>query len=223
MRGDMLNKNLYFIHNFDAKMHYSIYYSLLKFQNNDGIDINDSVQSKKWNHGIGRWEFIVAGENYTYGVYHALEIIRQNIFSAMENNKNSVDIALVPTKSDSDVCYVFNYEQEFENYIAIDQLKKTKILSADHRNNENWESNPKISKQLFFKVVKPVLEEMFKKTDYQITTKVFKDKKVIERVGQFLIKFKRDLDVIHIEWSVDKFFNDVIMDQKAEMELQLTA
>jgi hypothetical protein len=221
MRRDMLSKNLYFIHNFDAKMHYSIYYSLLKVKDNDGIHLNDSVQSKKCNRDLGRWNFIVDDEDYSHGVYHALEIIRQSIFSAKENNKSSVDIAFVSTKNDSDACYVFNYEEEFENYIDIERLKKTKVF---RKNNENCECDAKISKRIFFKVIKPVLEEVFRKTDYQITTKVFKDKTVSERFGQFLINFKQDLDVIHIEWSVDKFFNDLIMDQNAaEMELQLTA
>src|SRR5215211_7879851 len=109
----MLSENLYFIHNFDAKMHYSIYYSLLKFKENDRIYINDSVQSKKCTHRLGRWNFIAAEDDYSCGIYHALEIIRQSIFSAIENNKNSVDIALAPTKSDSDICYIFNYEKEF--------------------------------------------------------------------------------------------------------------
>lgn len=220
----MLRKNLYFIHNFDTKMHYSIYHSLLKFKDHDGIDINDSVQNKKCNRGLGRWNFIKTEEDYSCGIYHALEIIRQSIFTAMENNKNSVEIALIPTKSDSDVCYVFNYEKEFEYSIDIDRLKKTKVLPEDHRNNKNCECDTKVSKQIFFKVVKPVLEEMFKKTEYQITTKVLKDKRIMERFGQFLINFKRDLNVIHIEWCVDKFFNHLIMDQMApEMELQLTA
>lgn len=220
----MLSKNLYFIHAFDAKMHYSIYYSLLNFKDNNGIYINDSVQGKKCKLGLGRWNFIAASEDYSCGIYNALEIIRQSIFSAIENNKNSVDIALVPTKSDPDVCYIFNYEKEFENSIDIERIKKTKVLTADHRNNENCECDTKISKQIFFKVVKPVLEEMFKKEGYQITTKVFKDKIVNEHFGQFLIKFKRDLNVIRIEWCVDKYFDDLVIDQKdAEMELQLTA
>jgi hypothetical protein len=217
----MLGKKLYFIHNFDAKMHYSIYYSLLKVKDNDEIYINDSVNSKNCNHDLGRWNFIVADEDYSYGVYHALEIIRQNIFSAMENNKSSVDIALVSTKNNSDACYVFNYEKEFEDCIEIEKLKKNKVFG---KNNENCECDPKISKQIFFKVIKPVLEEIFRKTDYRITTKVFKDKIVRERFGQSLINFKQDLNVIHIEWSVEKFFNVLIMDQNAtKMELQLTA
>lgn len=224
----MLSKKLYFIHSFDAKMHYSIYYSLLKIKDGDGIYIDDSVRSKKCNsRELGRWNFMVAEKDYSCGIYYALEIIRQSIFSAIESNKNCVDIALVPIKSDSDVCYVFNYEKEFENSIDIERVKKTKRLSEDHKNNENCECDTKISKQIFFKVIKPVLEEMFKKKNYQITTKIFKDKIVSERFGQFLISFKRDMNVIHIEWYVDKFSNDLIMDQKvaeaAEVELQLMA
>ncbi len=221
----MLNEKLYFIHNFDAKMHYSIYYSLLELKEGDGICINDSVQGKKCNlRALGRWNFIVADEDYSCGIYHALEMIRQSIFSAMENNKNSVDIALVPTKSDSDACYVFNYEKEFENSINIERLKNINILPENHKDNESCKCDTKISKQIFFKVIKPVLEEMFKKKDYQITTKVFKDKIVSERFGQFLISSKRDLSVIRIEWHMDKFFNDLIRDQEdAEIELQLIA
>lgn len=218
----MLNKNLYFIHNFDAKMHYSIYYSLLKVEDNDEIHFNDSVHHKKCNHKLGRWNFIVANEDYSCGVYNALEIIRQSVFSAMENNKNSVDIALVSTKSNVDDCYVFNWEQEFENHIDLEQLKKHKALPAEH--NENCECDTKISKQVFFKVIKPVLEEMFKKSDYRITKKIFKDKIVNERSGKFFINFKQNLNIIHIEWCVDKFFNDLILEQNAnEMELQLMA
>lgn len=206
----MLSKNLYFIHNFDAKMHYSIYYSLLKVEDNDEIHFNDSIQHKRCNHKPGRWNFIVANEDYSCGVYHMLEIIRQGIFSAMKNNKNSVDIALIPTKSNSDICYVFNCEKEF-NYIDLEQLKKHKVLPADH--NDNCECDTKISKQVFFKVIKPVLEEMLRKTDYQITTKIFKDKAISERSGQFLINFKQDLNVIRIEKRVNKFFNEFILNQ----------
>lgn len=214
----MLSKNLYFIHNFDAKMHYSIYYSLLKVEDNDEIHFNDSVQRKKCNHKLGRWNFIVAGEDYSCGVYHALEIIRQGIFLAMENNKSSVDIALVSTRSNSDVCYVFNYEKEFKNYINMERLKKLKALPV----GESCECDKKISKKVFFKVVK-VLEEMLKKTNYKITKKIFKDQIVSERCGQLFVNFKQDLNVIHIEWCVDKFFNDLILKQNAnEMELQLT-
>lgn len=205
----MLSKKLYFIHNFDEKMHYSIYYSLLKIQDHDGIYINDSVQNKKCNRKLGRWNFILAEEDYSCGIYYALEIIRQSIFSAMKKNKNSVDIALVSSKSDSDVCYLYNYEKEFEN------IEK-------YNNNQNCECNKKISKRIFFKVIKPVLEEMFKKSDYQITTNVFKDKILSERFGKFFINFL-DLNILHIEWCADNVFND-LMDQKAtEMELQLTA
>lgn len=220
----MLEKKLYFIHNFDAKMHYLIYYSLLKIKNNDGIYINDSVQSKKCNRELGRWNFILANEDYSCGIYHALEIIRQSILSAIENNQNSVDIVLVPTKNDSNVCYTFNYEKEFENLIDIERLNKTKVWPPIHRNQKNCYCDTKISKQIFFKVVKPVLEEMFRKTDFQIKSKVFKNKIVRERFGQFLIKFKGDLDVIHIEWFVEKDFNDLMMDQNAAvLEPQLIA
>lgn len=218
----MLSKNLYFIHNFDTKMHYSIYYSLLKMKDSDEIHFNDSVQRKKCNHKLGRWNFMVANKDISCGVYNALEIIRQSVFSAMESNKNSVDIALVPTINDADDCYIFNCEQEFKNYIDIEQLKKHKAFPADYK--EKCECDTKISKQVFFKVIKPVLEEMFKKTDHKITINILKNKIISERPGQSLINFKRDLDIIRIEWCVDKFFNDSILKQNAlEKELQLTA
>jgi hypothetical protein len=136
----------------------------------------------------------------------------------MKKNKNSVDIALVSIRSNADVCYILNCEQEFK-YTDREQSKKHKALPTDH--NENCESNTKISKQLFFKVIKPVLEDMFKRKGFKITTEV-KDKTISERHYQPGINFKRDLDIIRIEWCVDKFFND-LKQTATEMELQLTA
>lgn len=177
----MLSKKIYFSHNFDEKMHYAMHYSLLK--DTDGIYVNDSVRSKKCNRKLGRWNFSLAGEEYSCGTYYALEIIRQSVFSAIKNNKNSVDIALVPAENDSDVRYMFNCEKPLD----IDELKSAQIL-PNHEDDENCTCDTKISKRIFFKVVKPVLEE------------VFKDKIVEEGFAQFSIDFKRDLNVIHIEW-----------------------
>lgn len=155
----MLNKNLYFIHNFDSKLHYSIYYSLLKVEDNNETHFNDSVQRKKCNHRLGRWNFIVADEDYSCGVYHSLETIPQAILLPTKKNKNSVDIALVSTKNNPDICYVFNYEKKFKNYIDLDRLKKFKAVSEGQ--SGNCKCDKKISKRVFFKVIKPVLEELF--------------------------------------------------------------
>jgi hypothetical protein len=146
----MLNKSLYFSHAFDAKMHYAMHYSLLKIEDHDEIYIHDSVLPEKCNQKKGRWNFIIDGKDYSHGIYQALEVIRQSLFSAMESNKKSVDITLVQGKSNSDTYYVIKDSQELEN----------------------GKCNARIPKQIFFKVVEPVLEEMLKETGHQLTTKI---------------------------------------------------
>lgn len=124
-------------------------------------------------------------------------------------------------KNDSDACYVVDCNKYFENYIDMEKLKKIKVLPEDQRNH--CECDTRISKSVLLNVVKPVLEVMFKKANFQITTKILKDKVVSELFGQYPMKFKRDLNVINIEWCVDKFFKEGARDKKgSELELQLT-
>ncbi|MDP1880197.1 MAG: hypothetical protein Q8K60_04585 [Parachlamydiaceae bacterium] len=152
----MLNKILNFIHHFDEKMHYSIYYSLLKVKNEDGIFIEDAVHQKKCPYQTGRWNFMIANKDYSCGIYKVLETIRQKFFSSIETNKKNIELILCLHKHNSDEVYSLNDKENSKN---------KEICKCDN----------KISKKIFFKVIKPVLDEMLKNTQYQIKTKIVKE------------------------------------------------
>lgn len=151
----MLNKILHFIHHFDEKLHYLLYYSDI-----NGIDIDDAVHRKKCHHQMGRWNFKLADKDYSCGVYRILEAIRERFFtdekSSMSSQGKDIELILRLSKHDSD-----------------------EYSLSDVQNNENnggcdCDCNKKIPKEIFFKVVKPVLDEMLKKTDYKVKTKIVK-------------------------------------------------
>lgn len=165
----MLNNSLYFIHAFDAKMHFAIYHSLLEIEENSNISLHDSTSQVNDNPEKGRWKFIADGKDYSDGVYHTLEIIRKNFFSEVEGNEKKIGITLVPMKGNSDICYVLKDSQELENQDSKDDVK--------------------ISKQIFFKVIQPVLEEMCKKTGHHISLKILNTKQLIPKSNATNLSF----------------------------------
>ena len=169
----MFDKSLYFMHTFDAKMHHFLYHSLINISH-DEINLNDSVQNKKCSHNLGRWNFTIKDKDYSCGVYQTLEMIRKTLLNALQNNKDSVDLEYIPIKNNPEECRIHVSENR-ENPSKIDPEDREK-LPAKYEDHQICKCDPKISKSLFIKIIKPILEDIFKKNTPQMTIHVRENK-----------------------------------------------
>jgi len=73
-------------------------------------------------------------------------VIRQSILHPKGKNENNVDVALISTADDPDVCYIWNYDQKIHDCRDMKNLKERGVFL---NKKEYYESHKSISKKIF--------------------------------------------------------------------------